>query len=64
MYCIARQCVLPAFSKEQAESRLSEAALQSLADLFEAVPDPCGAHGLGYDLPFLKPLSIFYIIRR
>src|SRR5712691_10981236 len=53
MYCIARQCVLPAFSKEQAESRLSEAALQSLADLFEAVPDPRGAHGLRYDLPFL-----------
>jgi hypothetical protein len=53
MYCIARQCVLPSFSKEQAESRLSEAALQSLADLFEAVPDPRGAHGLRYDLPFL-----------
>jgi predicted transposase YbfD/YdcC len=32
---------------------LSEAALQSLADLFEAVPDPRGAHGLRYDLPFL-----------
>jgi DDE_Tnp_1-associated len=53
MYCIARQGVLPSFSKEQAESRLSEAALQSLADLFEAVPDPRGAHGLRYDLPFL-----------
>jgi predicted transposase YbfD/YdcC len=53
MYCIARQCVLPSFSKEQAESLLTEAALQSLADLFEAVPDPRGAHGLRYDLPFL-----------
>src|SRR5260370_24414835 len=53
MYCIARRCVLPSFSKEQAESLLTEAALQSLADLFEAVPDPRGAHGLRYDLPFL-----------
>jgi len=53
MYCIARRCVLPSFSKEQAESLLAEAALQSLADLFEAVPDPRGALGLRYDLPFL-----------
>ena len=53
MYCIARRCVLPSFSKEQAKSLLAEAALQSLADLFEAVPDPRGAHGLRYDLPFL-----------
>ncbi len=45
--CIARQCVLPARSREQAE------VLHSLADLFEAVPDPRGAHGLCYDLPFL-----------
>jgi len=49
---IARQCVLPAFNQEQAESRLSAAALQSLAELFEAVPDPRGRHGLRYDLPF------------
>jgi len=53
MYCIARQCVLPARSREQAEVLLTEAALHSLADLFEAVPDPRGAHGLRYDLPFL-----------
>ncbi len=53
MYCIARQCVLPAFSKEQAEGLLSEAALHSLAELLEAVPDPRGRHGLRYDLPFL-----------
>ena len=50
--CIARQCVLPARSREQAEVLLTEAALQSLADLFEAVPDPRGAHGLRSDLPF------------
>jgi predicted transposase YbfD/YdcC len=53
MYCIARQCVLPARSREQAEVLLTEATLHSLADLFEAVPDPRGAHGLRYDLPFL-----------
>ena len=53
MYCIARQCVLPPLSKEQAETVLTEAALQSLTELFEAVPDPRGAHGLRYDLPFL-----------
>jgi predicted transposase YbfD/YdcC len=53
MYCIARQCVLPPFSKEQAETVLTEAALQSLTELFEAVPDPRGVHGLRYDLPFL-----------
>jgi predicted transposase YbfD/YdcC len=53
MYCIARQCVLPVFSKERAESLLTEAALHSLTELFEAVPDPRGAHGLRYDLPFL-----------
>ncbi len=53
MYCIARQCVLPARSREQAEVLLTEAALHSLADLFEAVPDPRGVHGLRYDLPFL-----------
>jgi predicted transposase YbfD/YdcC len=32
---------------------LTEAALQSLAQVFEAVPDPRGAQGLRYDLPFL-----------
>ena len=63
MYCIARQGVLPARSREQAEVLLSEAALHSLAELFEAVPDPRGAHGLGYDLPFLltcldEPLAL------
>jgi hypothetical protein len=53
MYCIARQCVLPPLSKEQADNLLTEAALHSLAEVFEAVPDPRGAHGLRYDLPFL-----------
>ena len=53
MYGIARQCVLPPLSKEQADNLLTEAAFHSLAEVFEAVPDPRGAHGLRYDLPFL-----------
>src|SRR5437016_6939486 len=53
MYCIARQCVLPTLSKEQAENVLTEATLHSLTEVFEAVPDPRGVHGLRYDLPFL-----------
>jgi predicted transposase YbfD/YdcC len=53
MYCIARRSVLPSLSKEQSDHLLAEAGLQSLAELFEAVPDPRGAHGLRYDLAFL-----------
>src|SRR5215469_120818 len=53
MYCIARQCVLPSLTPEQRDHLLAEAALHSLAELFEAVPDPRRAHGLRYDLPFL-----------
>jgi predicted transposase YbfD/YdcC len=53
MYCIARRCVLPSLTQEHRDHLLAEAALQSLADLLEAVPDPRRAHGLRYDLPFL-----------
>lgn len=53
MYCIARQCVLPSLTAEQAEAVLTEAGLHSLAAVLEAVPDPRGKHGLRYDLPFL-----------
>lgn len=53
MYCIARHCVLPALTKEQADGLLTQAALHSIAELFDAVPDPRSAHGLRYDLPFL-----------
>ncbi len=53
MYCIARSCVLPSLAKEQCDVLLAEAALQSIAEMFEAVPDPRSAHGLRYDLPFL-----------
>jgi len=40
MYCIARQCVLPSLTQEQRERVIAEAALQSLAELLEVVPDP------------------------
>ena len=53
MYCIARRCVLPSLTSEQCDHLLAEAALQSLAERLEAVPDPRGAHGMRYDLPFL-----------
>ena len=53
MYCIARQCVLPPLTPEQRDHLLAEAALHSLTELFEAVPDPRGTHGIRYDLPFL-----------
>lgn len=56
MYCIARRSVLPSLSKEQSDQLLAGAALHRLADLFEAVPDPRGAHGLRYDLPFYSPV--------
>jgi predicted transposase YbfD/YdcC len=53
MYCIACRRVLPSLTQEQRDHLLAEAALQSLAELLEAVPDPRGVHGLRYDLPFL-----------
>lgn len=53
MYCIARRCVLPPLSKEQRGALLAKAALSSIVEMFEAVPDPRKAHGLRYDLPFL-----------
>lgn len=53
MYCIAEQHVLPSLSPEQSEALRAEASLHRLTDLFEAVPDPRGKHGLRYDLPFL-----------
>ncbi len=53
MYCTTRRCVLPSLSQEQRDGLLAEAALQSISEMFEAVPDPRSAHGLRYDLPFL-----------
>jgi predicted transposase YbfD/YdcC len=53
MYCTARRCVLPSLSQEPRDGLLAEAALQSISEMFEAVPDPRSAHGLRSDLPFL-----------
>ena len=53
MYCIARRCVLPSLTQEQRDRLLAEAALHSLDEVLEAVPDPRGKQGLRYDLPFL-----------
>jgi predicted transposase YbfD/YdcC len=53
MYCIARRGVLPSLTQEQRDHLLAEAVLHSLAEVFEAIPDPRRAHGLRYDLPFL-----------
>lgn len=53
MYCTARRCVLPCLSAEQRDALLAEAALQSMYEMFEGVPDPRSAHGLRYDLAFL-----------
>lgn len=62
MYCIARRCVLPSLSPEQRDHLLAEAALQSLAQVLEAVPDPRGTHGLRYDLPFLLTCLIAVLL--
>jgi predicted transposase YbfD/YdcC len=53
MYSIVQNCVLPRLSDEQRQNVLTNAALLSLHELFEAVPDPRSAHGLRYDLAFL-----------
>lgn len=52
-YCIADRRVLPTLSALQQEQLLTQAGTQSLASIFEAVPDPRKAHGLRSDLPFL-----------
>ena len=53
MNCIARCCMLPRLTQEQRHDLLADAALLSIHEIFEAVPDPRSSHGLRYDLPFL-----------
>jgi predicted transposase YbfD/YdcC len=53
MYCIAQALVLPALTEEERTVLLKEAALRSVDEIFEAVPDPRGRHGLRYELAFL-----------
>lgn len=53
MYCIADQVVLPPLSEEERKALLEKAALRSVYEILEAVPDPRKRHGLRYDLAFL-----------
>jgi predicted transposase YbfD/YdcC len=53
MYCIAEQVVLPPLSEEERKRLLEKAALLSVYEILEAVPDPRKRHGLRYDLAFL-----------
>jgi predicted transposase YbfD/YdcC len=53
MYCIAQSLVLPALREEERTALLEEAALKSVDEIFEAIPDPRGKHGLRYELAFL-----------
>jgi predicted transposase YbfD/YdcC len=53
MYCIAEKLVLPALTEEERSTFLEEATLKSVDEIFEAVPDPRGKHGLRYELAFL-----------
>ena len=53
MYCIAQSLVLPTLTEEERMALLKQAALKSVDEIFEAVPDPRGRHGLRYELAFL-----------
>src|SRR6266700_6986849 len=53
MYCIAERIVLPPLSEEERNALLEKAALVSVYEILDAVPDPRGKHGLRYELSFL-----------
>ncbi len=53
MYCIAERVVLPPLSEEERSALLEKAALVSVCEILDAVPDPRGKHGLRYELSFL-----------
>jgi predicted transposase YbfD/YdcC len=53
MYCIAEQVVLPPLSEQERNVLLEQAALLSVSEILDAVPDPRGKHGLRYELAFL-----------
>jgi predicted transposase YbfD/YdcC len=53
MYCIAERVVLPPLSEEERKALLEKAALLSVYEILDAVPDPRGKHGLRYELSFL-----------
>lgn len=53
MYCIAERVVLPPLREEERSALLEKAALVSVYEILDAVPDPRGKHGLRYELSFL-----------
>lgn len=53
MYCIAEQVVLPPLKEEERKGLLEKAALLSVYELLDAVPDPRKRHGVRYELAFL-----------
>ena len=62
MYCIAEQVVLPALTETDRKQLLEEAALKSVDEILEAVPDPRGRHGLRYELAFLLTCLIAALV--
>lgn len=53
MYCIVEKVVLPPLGEEERRTLLEKAALVSVYEILDAVPDPRGKHGLRYELSFL-----------
>ena len=53
MYCIAERVVLPPLSEGDRKALLEQAALVSVYEILDAVPDPRGKHSLRYELAFL-----------
>jgi hypothetical protein len=53
MYCIAERVVLPPLSEEERKVLLEQAALVSVYEILDAVPDPRGKQGVRYELAFL-----------
>ncbi len=45
MYCIAEQVVFPPLNEEERKGLLEKAALLSVYDILDAVPDPRKRHG-------------------
>jgi len=53
MYCIAERIVLPPLNEAQRSALLEKAALVSVYEILDAVPDPRKNHGKRYELSFL-----------
>ena len=53
MYCIVEKVVLPPLSEEDRKALLEKAALVSVYEILDTVPDPRGKHGMRYELSFL-----------